>query len=115
MPIDRPARMSSSDRVFEAAADLFSMLSAPSRLRIVCELCDGERNVSDLLERIGLSQSNVSQHLGVLYRGGVLGRRRSGSRLYYRIVSERVRLLCDAICTEGRAGVQRPRRAAGAA
>lgn len=91
---------SASDRVFEAAADLFSLLSTPTRLRIVCELCKGERNVSELLERVGVSQSNISQHLGMLYRGGVLGRRRAGTQIFYRIASERVLLLCDAVCRE---------------
>jgi DNA-binding transcriptional ArsR family regulator len=91
---------SSSDRVFEAAADLFSLLSAPTRLRIVCELSDGERNVSDLCERVGSSQPNLSQHLGMLYRGGVLGRRRVGAQVFYRIANGRVRLLYDAVCQE---------------
>ena len=89
-----------SDRVFEVAAELFAMLSTPTRLRIVCELCQGEKNVGELLGRVGVSQPNISQHLGMLYRGGVLGRRRAGAQMYYRIVSERVLLLCDAVCTE---------------
>jgi DNA-binding transcriptional ArsR family regulator len=89
-----------SDRVFEMAAELFALLSTPTRLRIVCVLCQGEKNVGELLERVGVSQPNISQHLGVLYRGGVLARRRAGSQIYYRIVSERVRLLCAAVCTE---------------
>lgn len=87
-----------TDRVFEAAADLFSLLSTATRLRIVCELCRGECNVSGLLERVGVSQSNISQHLGMLYRGGVLGRRRAGNHVFYRVVSDRVLLLCDAVC-----------------
>jgi DNA-binding transcriptional ArsR family regulator len=89
--INRSMDASSSDRVFEAAADLFSLLSAPTRLRIVCELSDGERNVSDLCERVGSSQPNLSQHLGMLYRGGVLGRRRVGAQVFYRIANGRVR------------------------
>ncbi len=100
------------DRVFEAAADLFSLLSTPTRLRIVCELCQGERNVSELLERVGVSQPNISQHLGTLYRGGVLGRRRAGTQVFYRIVSERVLLLCDAVCQEQAVAGKRPKRAA---
>lgn len=93
-----------SDRVFEAAADLFSLLSTPTRLRIVCALCHGELNVGELLARLGLSQPNISQHLGILYRGGVLGRRRVGAQAFYRIASSRVLLLCAAVCEE-RAGV----------
>jgi ArsR family transcriptional regulator len=103
-----------SDRVFEVAADLFSLLSTPTRLRIVCELCAGERNVSELLSRVGVSQPNISQHLGMLYRGGVLGRRRAGAQIFYRIVSERVLLLCQAVCEERDGRKVHPRRPAGA-
>jgi ArsR family transcriptional regulator len=101
-----------TNRVFEVAADLFSLLSTPTRLRIVCELCEGERNVSELLTRVDVSQPNISQHLGTLYRGGVLGRRRVGSQIFYRIVSERVLLLCEAVCEEREEQEARPRCAA---
>lgn len=96
----------STDRVFEAAADLFGLLSTPIRLHIVCELCAGERNVGELLEVVsqgrygGVSQPNLSQHLGMLYRGGVVGRRRAGAQIFYRVISERVLLLCEAVCHE---------------
>lgn len=89
-----------ADRVVEEAADLFSLLSTATRLRIVCELCRGELNVSELHGRVGVSQPNISQHLGMLYRGGVLGRRRAGNQVFYRVVSDRVLLLCDAVCQE---------------
>jgi ArsR family transcriptional regulator len=88
------------DRVFEQAAELFSLLSAPSRLRIVCELCQGEKNVGELLARVGVSRPNLSQHLGALYRGGIVARRRAGSTVFYRLASERAWLLCDAVCGE---------------
>ena len=102
-----------SDRVFEVAAELFSLLSTSTRLRIACELCKGEMNVGELLERVGVSQPNMSQHLGMLYRGGVLGRRRAGSLVFYRVTSEHLLLLCEAVCAEwhgGTAGSGRGRR-----
>ena len=89
-----------SDRVFERAAEMFSLLSTPTRLHILYELCQGEKNVSELLTQVGASQSNVSQHLGTLYRGGVLGRRRAGGHVFYRIVSEQALMLCESICAE---------------
>ena len=88
---------SDADRVFDEAADLFGLLSAPTRLRIVCALMDGERNVSELLEHVAVSQPNMSQHLGMLYRSGVLGRRRTGSQIFYRVESAQVRRLCQAL------------------
>ncbi len=62
--------LSPGDRVFEIAADLFSLLSSPTRLRIVCALIEGEKNVTELIERVASSQPNMFQHLGSLYRGG---------------------------------------------
>ncbi len=85
------------------AAQLFALLSTPTRLRIVCQLCDGEMNVGALMRCVGVSQSSMSQQLGVLYRGGVVGRRRDGAHVYYRIVSPRVMMLRDTVC--GEAGI----------
>mgnify|MGYP003430457561 CR=1 FL=1 len=102
-------RTDASDRVFEQAAELFSLLSTPARLRIVCELRKGEKSVSELLDHIGISQPNMSQHLGTLHRTGIVGRRRVGTKVYYRIDSERALLLCDAVCDTqaGRSGAAR--------
>ena len=85
------------DRVFERAADLFGLLSTPTRLRIVCALMEGECNVSDLVERLAVSQPTTSQHLGVLYRAGILGRRRDGAQVFYRVDHDQARSLCDAL------------------
>jgi DNA-binding transcriptional ArsR family regulator len=98
-----------SDRVFEQAAELFSLLSAPARLCIVCELCEGEKSVGELLERVGVSQPNISQHLAALYRGGVVARRRAGSKVFYRVVGERALLLCDAVCEARQSRAAAPR------
>ena len=57
-----------SDRVFELAAELFSLLGTPMRLRILSALCDGERSVSQLLETMDTTQPNLSQHLAVMYK-----------------------------------------------
>jgi ArsR family transcriptional regulator len=88
------------DLVFESAAELFGLLSTPVRLKIISAVCNGERNVSDLLAQIDTTQPNMSQHLATLYRAGVLGRRREGTQIYYRLQSERVATLCRAVCTQ---------------
>lgn len=98
--IDNSMRDSSADRVYEVAAELFALLSTPTRLRLLYELRQGEKNVSELLERVDVSQPNASQHLGLLYRSGVVARRRVGTQVYYRIVSERARLLCEVVASE---------------
>ena len=68
--------------VFEKAAEWFAVLSTPIRLRILSELCQGEKNVGQLLERIGVAQPNMSQHLNIMYRAGIVGKRRQGAQMF---------------------------------
>ena len=89
-----------SDHVFDKAAGLFGLMSNPTRLKIVCILCDGERNVTDLRAELSGAQPTISQHLGLLYRSGVLDRRRVGAQLYYRIASTQLDMLCDVLRQE---------------
>ena len=89
-----------SDEVFELAAEVFRVMSAPMRLKIISALCDGERNVSELLERIPTTQPNMSQHLNTLHKAGVIDRRRDGVQVYYRLINDRVVTLCRAVCTQ---------------
>ncbi len=70
------------------------------RLKIISAVCNGERNVSELLAQIDTTQPNMSQHLATLYRAGVLGRRREGTQIFYRLQSERVATLCRTVCTQ---------------
>ena len=93
-------RQDNPDAVFESVAELFSLLSTPIRLKIIGALCNSEKNVSQLLAEIDTTQPNMSQHLSTLYRAGVLGKRRDGTQIYYRLQSERVATLCRAVCTQ---------------
>lgn len=87
-----------SEEVFQQAADLFRVMSAPMRLKIISCLCDGEKNVSYLLSRIDTTQPNMSQHLTTLYQAGILGKRREGVQIFYRIADERIVDICRAVC-----------------
>jgi ArsR family transcriptional regulator len=90
----------SADAVFDSVAELFSLLSTPIRLKIIGALCNGEKNVSQLLTEIDTTQPNMSQHLSTLYRAGVLGKRRDSTQIYYRLQGEQVSTLCRAVCTQ---------------
>jgi DNA-binding transcriptional ArsR family regulator len=85
-----PASAVESDEVFELAAEVFRVMSAPMRLKIISCLCNGEKNVSQLLEEIDTTQPNMSQHLNTLFQAGVLGKRREGVQIFYRIINDRV-------------------------
>lgn len=97
-PVDAPDEQ--PDAVFEKAAEVFRVMSAPMRLRIISALCNGEKNVGELLAEINTTQPNMSQHLNTLYRAGVLGKRREGVQIYYRIVDDRIVSLCRAVCVQ---------------
>ena len=88
------------DSVFESAAELFKAMAAPMRLKIISALCNGERNVSELLASIDTTQPNMSQHLNTLYQSGILGRRREGVSIYYFIANDKVVHMCRTICVQ---------------
>ena len=97
---DEAAVTHENDRVFERAAELFGILSTPMRLRILSALCDKEKSVSELLAEIDTTQPNLSQHLNLLYRAGVLAKRKEGTQVIYRVQSARAVNLCRSVCTQ---------------
>lgn len=74
-------------------AKLFHGLTEPSRLRILYALAEGPLNVSELVERTGLTQSNTSNHLACLLGCGLVARERQGRFVYYRLADEDVTAL----------------------
>ena len=87
LPMD-PAEFEA--RATEAEAFLRSFASR-HRLMILCSLLEGELPVGELVRRLGLSQSNLSQHLARLREEGLVATRRDGTAIFYRIGSDRVR------------------------
>ena len=94
------ARMDLTDDQFETAPELFGVLAAPMRLRIIRSICGAEKNVSELLQDVKTTQPNISQHLNTLYKAGILGKRRSGTQIFYRIVDQRVTNLCRSVYSQ---------------
>ncbi len=89
-----------AQRVFELAAELFTLLGTPMRLRILNALCDGEQSVTQMLQKIDTTQPNLSQHLAVMYRSGVLAKRKEGTQVIYRVQSEKALTLCRSVCSQ---------------
>ena len=67
------------------AAGMLRALSHEARLRVLCELVDGERTAGDLVARSGLSQSALSQHLAKLREEGLVTMRRESQVIFYRL------------------------------
>jgi DNA-binding transcriptional ArsR family regulator len=86
------------DDLVDLIARRFRVLGEPMRIRILDRLRDGEATVGELSDALPASQQNVSKHLAVLADVGMLGRRKEGNRVYYRIVDDGVFALCDQVC-----------------
>jgi DNA-binding transcriptional ArsR family regulator len=82
----------------ELIARRFRAVGEPMRIRLLDQLRNGEATVGDLSEALGASQQNISKHLAVLADAGILGRRKDGTHVYYRIVDEGVLALCEDVC-----------------
>jgi DNA-binding transcriptional ArsR family regulator len=87
-----------SDKVVELIASRFRVIGEPTRIRLLERLREGEATVQELVESTGTGQQNVSKHLGVLLQAGMVGRRKDGLFVYYRIVDETVFDLCEHVC-----------------
>ncbi len=81
--------------IFEMQAEICKTLANPKRLEIINALKDGELSVGDLVERLGITKANVSQHLAVLRQNRVVTTRRDGVNIYYRINNPKIIEACS--------------------
>ena len=91
------------DEDIQQAALAIKAIAHPLRLKILCVLGDQEVSVQDIVEQVGTSQSNISQHLAILRDKGVLATRKDANRVFYRIGDLRtlklVGMMRDVFCT----------------
>lgn len=85
------------DALLEVAA-YFQALSEPTRLQILNLLRSGERNVGEIAQMCGFTAANVSRHLTLLTKHGLVAREGRGTSVYYRIADESIYALCDLVC-----------------
>ncbi len=85
-------------QVVERIAERFRVLGEPTRITLLEALHDGEATVGELQRASGASQQNVSKHLGVLLRAGIVGRRKQGNFCLYSIADPMVFELCEQVC-----------------
>ena len=73
----------------ETAARALKAIAHPLRLKIMCVIGDQEACVQDIVDTVGTSQSNISQHLAILREKGVLLTRKDANRVFYRVGDQR--------------------------
>jgi DNA-binding transcriptional ArsR family regulator len=84
--------------LFEEVADYFSLLSEPTRLKILHAVCEGERTVGDIVAHVESTQANVSRQINMLYRAKILSRRKEGTQVFYRVSDQKTIELCQSVC-----------------
>jgi ArsR family transcriptional regulator len=87
-----------SPDLLASLAERFKALAEPTRLQLLQALRAREATVSELVQRTGLTQANISKHLQLLLALGFVTRRKEGLFAYYRLADRDVFRLCDLMC-----------------
>ncbi|MBA4793068.1 MAG: helix-turn-helix transcriptional regulator [Phenylobacterium sp.] len=96
--LPKPAELAELEASAAAAARLMKLMASEQRLIILCKLGEGECSVGQLAEHVGLAQSAASQHLAKLRAEGVVGTRRDGQTIYYRLTDPAAARVIDTLC-----------------
>jgi len=98
----------------DRAAYFLRAMAHPARLRVICALLDGDRTAGELVREAGLRAPALSQHAAVLEAKGLIGRRREGRSVFYRLTAPEAKALAtflhDTFCRPARHSRHRPRR-----
>ncbi len=84
-------------KIYQLHSELCKSLSHPKRLEILNNLRDGEKSVSELLSVVASSKANLSQHLAILREKRIIGSRREGVNIFYRLANPKMIRACDII------------------
>ena len=97
--------MTREEDINRASRSLKAM-SHPLRLKILCTLGDQEVSVQDIVDSVGTSQSNISQHLAILRDKGILASRKDANKVYYRVGDTRtlrlIGMMQEVFCTSAK-------------
>jgi DNA-binding transcriptional ArsR family regulator len=100
--IDAPQLMAREQDI-EIASRSLKAMSHPLRLKILCTLGSQEVSVQDIVDNVGTSQSNISQHLAILRDKGILASRKDANRVFYRVGDARtlrlIGMMQDVFCS----------------
>jgi DNA-binding transcriptional ArsR family regulator len=99
--------------VFESVSRYFALLAEPMRVRVLHAICQREKTVNEIVAETGATQTNISRHLGLMHRAGVLSRRKDGNFVYYGVADTAITEICRSVCTHiaGRSDTTAPPQA----
>lgn len=79
-----------SEFQIETATEILKSIAHPIRLKILCFLLDGEKNVGEIEQQFGSTISNISQHLTVLRKADIILRRKDANFMYYSLKDQKI-------------------------
>ena len=85
-------------QALEQVAAYFQVLAEPTRLHILNLLRQREYNVGELAQACGYTAANISRHLSLMTKQGMVSREGRGTSVYYRLADDSVDALCDLMC-----------------
>jgi ArsR family transcriptional regulator len=98
-------RLLAHEADIEIASRSLKAMSHPLRLKILCTLGRNEVCVQTIVDNVGTSQSNISQHLAILRDKGILSCRKDANKVYYRVGDERtlqlLGMMQEVFCSSG--------------
>jgi ArsR family transcriptional regulator, virulence genes transcriptional regulator len=83
--------------IYNLQAEISKTLAHPVRIAILHSLRDGEKNVNELTDILGISQSNLSQHLALMRQKGIVKTRKQGTSIFYCVVNSKINQACDMV------------------
>jgi len=83
--------------IYNLQAEISKTLAHPLRIALLHTLKDGEKTVNELVDIIGASQSNISQHLALMRQRQIVKTRKSGSSVFYRVANPKISIACDTM------------------
>jgi DNA-binding transcriptional ArsR family regulator len=86
------------DELAELIAERFRVLGEPMRIRVLDRLRGGEAGIGELADELGTSQQNISKHVAVLARAGIVAREKVGTSVRLSIADDSVFELCETVC-----------------
>jgi len=102
--IDSETQLMTREEDIDRASRSLKAMSHPLRLKILCTLRDQEVSVQDIVDNVGTSQSNISQHLAILRDKGILASRKDANRVFYRVGDARtlrlIGMMQEVFCSQ---------------
>src|SRR3990172_2629647 len=83
--------------IYNMQSEISKTLANPIRLAILHSLRDGEKSVNELTDILGISQSNLSQHLALMRQKSILKTRKQGTSIFYSVTNPKINQACDMV------------------